>query len=128
MPVERIFRRHRKRSEGHAGIDRPRIDQASGRLFPILQAIDLGAAQRLAVLRTHRRVGKSRLQRRVKRRRIPAYRRQIGMVFQDHRLLYDRPVADNVALPLVIAGVGIIVRPSEFGNAVAEALAKLEAT
>jgi cell division transport system ATP-binding protein len=44
--------------------------------------------------------------RRVKRRRIPAYRRQIGMVFQDHKLLYDRPVSDNVALPLVIAGVG----------------------
>ncbi len=43
--------------------------------------------------------------RRVSRRRIPAYRRQIGMVFQDHRLLYDRPVFDNVALPLIIAGV-----------------------
>ena len=43
---------------------------------------------------------------RVKRRRIPAYRRQIGMVFQDHKLLYDRPVFDNVALPLVIAGMG----------------------
>jgi cell division transport system ATP-binding protein len=44
--------------------------------------------------------------RRVKRRKIPAYRRQIGMVFQDHKLLYDRPVFDNVALPLVIAGAG----------------------
>ncbi len=44
--------------------------------------------------------------RRVKRRRIPKYRRQIGMVFQDHKLLYDRPVFDNVALPLIIAGVG----------------------
>ncbi|MEO1202199.1 MAG: cell division ATP-binding protein FtsE [Pseudomonadota bacterium] len=42
---------------------------------------------------------------RVRRRRIPAYRRQIGMVFQDHKLLYDRSVADNVALPLIIAGV-----------------------
>jgi len=42
----------------------------------------------------------------VTRRRIPAYRRQIGIVFQDHKLLYDRPVFDNVALPLVIAGVG----------------------
>ena len=42
---------------------------------------------------------------RVSRRRIPAYRRQIGMVFQDHKLLYDRPVFDNVALPLIIAGV-----------------------
>jgi cell division transport system ATP-binding protein len=43
---------------------------------------------------------------RVRRRRIPGYRRQIGMVFQDHKLLYDRPVFDNVALPLIIAGVG----------------------
>ncbi len=43
---------------------------------------------------------------RVTRRRVPAYRRQLGMVFQDHKLLYDRPVFDNVALPLVIAGVG----------------------
>jgi cell division transport system ATP-binding protein len=44
--------------------------------------------------------------RRVKRRRIPGYRRQIGMVFQDHKLLYDRPVFDNVALPLIISGLG----------------------
>ncbi|HEU4516578.1 MAG TPA: ATP-binding cassette domain-containing protein, partial [Steroidobacteraceae bacterium] len=35
---------------------------------------------------------------------IPAIRRQIGQVFQDHRLLMDRTVFDNVALPLVIAG------------------------
>lgn len=44
--------------------------------------------------------------RRVRRRKIPGYRRQIGMVFQDHKLLYDRPVFDNVALPLIIAGLG----------------------
>ena len=42
--------------------------------------------------------------RRVSRRKIPAYRRQIGMVFQDHKLLYDRPVFENVALPLIISG------------------------
>ena len=41
----------------------------------------------------------------VRRRKIPAYRREIGMVFQDHKLLYDRSVAENVALPLIIAGV-----------------------
>ncbi|WP_435103385.1 cell division ATP-binding protein FtsE [Arhodomonas sp. AD133] len=39
------------------------------------------------------------------RRRIPHLRRGIGMIFQDHRLLHDRTVFDNVALPLVIAGV-----------------------
>ena len=36
---------------------------------------------------------------------IPAFRRQVGVVFQDHRLLDDKPVYDNVALPLAIAGV-----------------------
>jgi cell division transport system ATP-binding protein len=41
----------------------------------------------------------------VKARGIPHFRRQIGVVFQDHKLLHDRPVADNVALPLVIAGI-----------------------
>jgi cell division transport system ATP-binding protein len=41
----------------------------------------------------------------VKPRGIPQFRRQIGVVFQDHKLLHDRPIADNVALPLVIAGV-----------------------
>jgi len=41
----------------------------------------------------------------VPRVKIPAFRRQIGIVFQDHKLLLDRPVYDNVGLPLVIAGV-----------------------
>jgi cell division transport system ATP-binding protein len=41
---------------------------------------------------------------RVSRRRIPGFRQRLGVVFQDHKLLYDRTVFDNVALPLVIAG------------------------
>ena len=41
----------------------------------------------------------------VRSRGIPKFRRSIGVVFQDHKLLLDRPVADNVALPLIIAGV-----------------------
>ncbi len=41
---------------------------------------------------------------RLSNRAIPRHRRQIGMVFQDHKLLEDRTVFDNIALPLIIAG------------------------
>ena len=40
----------------------------------------------------------------VRNRRIPHIRRNIGIIFQNHQLLYDRSVFDNVALPLVIQG------------------------
>jgi len=41
---------------------------------------------------------------RIGRRGIPYLRREIGVIFQNHKLLYDRTVFDNVALPLVISG------------------------
>ena len=36
---------------------------------------------------------------------IARFRQSIGVVFQDHKLLHDRPGADNVALPLIVAGI-----------------------
>jgi cell division transport system ATP-binding protein len=55
---------------------------------------------------------------RMTRRRIPKYRQRIGVVFQDHKLLYERTVFDNVALPLVIAGM----TPREIGKRVRASL------
>ncbi|MBL3590632.1 MAG: cell division ATP-binding protein FtsE [gamma proteobacterium endosymbiont of Lamellibrachia anaximandri] len=43
---------------------------------------------------------------RLKNSQIPYHRREVGMIFQDHRLLNDRTVFDNVALPLVVSGMG----------------------
>ncbi|WP_025821799.1 cell division ATP-binding protein FtsE [Shewanella marina] len=40
----------------------------------------------------------------VKPKQVPYLRRDIGMIFQNHHLLMDRSVFDNVALPLVIEG------------------------
>ena len=37
---------------------------------------------------------------------IPFLRRKLGLIFQDYKLLSDRTVFDNIALPLVVAGVG----------------------
>jgi len=54
-------------------------------------------------------------------RRIPYLRRKIGFIFQDHHLLFDRTVFDNVALPLIIAGY----RHQEVGRRVRAALDKV---
>jgi len=40
----------------------------------------------------------------IRGRRVAQYRREVSMVFQDHRLLLERSVFDNVALPLVLRG------------------------
>ncbi len=58
---------------------------------------------------------------RIARRDIPYIRRQIGMIFQDHRLLLDRSVFDNVALPLIIDGF----TPAEAHKRVSAALDKV---
>ncbi len=55
------------------------------------------------------------------RRKIPFHRRNIGVIFQDHRLLFDRTVFDNVALPLIIAGYS----HQEIGRRVRAALDKV---
>ncbi len=57
----------------------------------------------------------------VRHGRIPFLRRNIGMIFQNHKLLNDRTVFDNVALPLVIAGHS----HTEIGRRVRAALEKV---
>lgn len=58
---------------------------------------------------------------RLRSSQIPFHRRQVGVVFQNHQLLFDRSVFDNVALPLQIAGV----HPREIGRRVRAALDKV---
>ncbi|MCP4597408.1 cell division ATP-binding protein FtsE [Neptuniibacter sp.] len=52
---------------------------------------------------------------------IPYHRRRIGVVFQNHQLLFDRTIFDNVALPLNISGYD----PDDTGKRVRAALDKV---
>jgi cell division transport system ATP-binding protein len=58
---------------------------------------------------------------RLGRQHIPQVRRSVGVVFQNHQLLFDRTVFDNVALPLTVAGY----QPREVGRRVRAALSKV---
>jgi len=58
---------------------------------------------------------------RVFKYQIPSHRRQIGLIFQNPYLLFDRTVYENVALPLIIQGF----RPSEISRRVHAALDKV---
>jgi cell division transport system ATP-binding protein len=55
---------------------------------------------------------------RLSKARIPFYRRQLGVVFQNHQLLFDRSLFENVALPLQVSGYS----PGEIGRRVRAAL------
>lgn len=58
---------------------------------------------------------------RLSKRQIPRIRRNVGVVFQNHQLLFDRTVFENVALPLHVAGY----QPREIGRRVRAALSKV---
>ena len=68
-----------------------------------------------AVLFTERNLMK------VRGRRVALHRREVGVVFQDHRLLPDRSVFENIALPLILRGL----RRRETAKRVRSALERL---
>ena len=121
--------------------------EAVGKRYPggaaALDGIDFAlAAGEMAFLTGHSGAGKSTLLRlihlaerptegrvlfagrhlgQVRGKAIADHRRRVGVVFQDHRLLHDRGVGDNVALPLLIAGLP----RAEIDRRVAEVLERL---
>ena len=58
---------------------------------------------------------------RLAERHLPSYRQRLGVVFQEHQLLAQRSVFDNVALPLRVAGM----REREAGRRVRAALSSV---
>ncbi|NWN90199.1 cell division ATP-binding protein FtsE [Marinobacter adhaerens] len=58
---------------------------------------------------------------RLPKRQIPYIRRHVGVVFQNHQLLFDRTVFENIAMPLEVMGVS----PRDVGRRVRAALDKV---
>jgi len=95
---------------GHQALNNINIDIAAGEmvflaghsgagkstLFKLITRIEKPTSGQIIV--NNQNIG------RLKDSKIPDLRRDIGVVFQDHKLLFDRSVFDNVALPLIVAG------------------------
>ena len=58
---------------------------------------------------------------RVRGGKVALHRRQVGVVYQDHRLLTDRSIGENVALPLILRGT----RRAEIGKRVRSVLERM---
>ena len=113
---------------GHVALSDVNFDVAAGEMLfvtghsgagksTLLRLIHLAERpSRGAVLFTERNLLK------VRGRKVAMHRREVGVVFQDHRLLPDRSVFDNIALPLILRGM----RRPEIGKRVRAMLERLE--
>ena len=95
---------------GHVGLDRINLRLERGEMAFLTGHSGAGKSTLLKLIMLMERpssgyvqVGGYRLSD-LRRGQIPALRRNIGVVFQDHQLLLDRSVFDNVAIPLMVAG------------------------
>ena len=108
ISFQRVFKRYPNGREALAEVS---FDLASGEMAFLTGHSGAGKSTVLKLIALLERptrgqvIVNSRNTASVGSRAIPAFRHQVGVVFQDHKLLADRPIYDNVALPLVIAGV-----------------------
>lgn len=107
ISFERVSKRY---EEGHDALKEISLDIAKDELVFLTGHSGAGKSTLLRLIMLMDRPTRGRLTvdgndtSAISSRRVPLHRRNIGVVFQNHRLLADRTVFDNVALPLIIAG------------------------
>lgn len=107
IQFDRVSKRYQ---EGHDALREVSVDISSDELVFVTGHSGAGKTTLLRMIMLMERPTRGRVTvagqdlSKIGSRGIPKHRRHIGVVFQNHRLLMDRSVFDNVALPMVIAG------------------------
>lgn len=102
-----VFKRY---EDGHEALSNVSLSMSRGEMAFLTGHSGAGKSTLLKLIMMMERTTKGQLivggqnLNTLRRRQVPYFRRHIGVVFQNHRLLYDRTVFDNVALPLEVAG------------------------
>lgn len=97
---------------GHEGLSNVNLEIAKGELAFLTGRSGAGKSTLLKLVALIERPTRGQIYidgrnvGRLSPRQVPGHRRQLGIVFQDNKLLQDRSAFDNVALPLIIAGMG----------------------
>jgi cell division transport system ATP-binding protein len=112
---------------GHAALEDVSFEVAEGEMLFVTGHSGAGKSTLLKLIHLSERPSRGavifgeRNLLKVRGGKVPLHRREIGAVYQDHRLLMDRSIAENVALPLILRGT----RRSEIGKRVRSALERI---
>lgn len=112
---------------GHAALEDVSFEVAEGEMLFVTGHSGAGKSTLLKLIHLSERPSRGavvfggRNLLKVRGGRIPLHRREVGAVYQDHRLLTERTVMENVSLPLILRGD----RRGDIGKRVREVLARL---
>ncbi len=112
---------------GHAALSEVSFDVGEGEMLFVTGHSGAGKSTLLRLVHLAERPSRGavlfgeRNLARVRGRKVAMHRREVGVVFQDHRLLTDRSVYENVSLPLILRGM----RRGDIGKRVRGALERL---
>lgn len=107
LEFNNVHKRYSESGEILSGIS---FQQARGEMIFLTGHSGAGKSTLLKLIPVMERVSRGQILfegkpvNRIASHQIPLLRRKLGLIFQDYRLLHDRTIFENVALPLMIAG------------------------